>query len=641
MKKAERHIRRAIELMNSVSLTDERNFSFGDGKEDEELKDKLYEIIDHGINNEGIAKYNVKYEDEDIPVWLKRDKLMPKGGRNDTLALYEVVNDIKYHKDYIIDEIEKETCEVPTVEQGKTNEKKKCYRVRFLSSGKINWPVEVWWARKLYPKHLRDAFLQVERQQNTRSTLVYKSLQTHIEKIKNSVKPNKKRSRNDPQDAKKPDTKKLKHAKVPSISDDEMKQEDTIMSEQTDQTIHVFYDDATKEHEWTFPNDPERDHQESPSRIKWALDGVHASGVNPIIHELKYDKMKHEQRAKDWIRDFQLTYELITESEEELRQEKEIRRDASQQKYEDGFSKNVEKSMKSVYASTCVLKEARDKWLDARKHSKEYNAICLIRPPGHHGQSREKPTGNYTEGFCILNNVVILTHHLLKTQGTKVVQIDLDYHRGDGNHNHLEYVRELKPDDAMNTKVFHIDVFSAKDYPQKPEDRREMHCQCIKGRNTRICSGTNSHFHAINPENFGPKRHQSLIRLTEICMQNFVDENTVVIVQLGVDAHLHDAGEFVMRASPKYTPAITRHYYEFAKKLREFQKTRRFSIFVVLEGGYHQLSLKCSISAFLQGLNGMEMINNREECGPEDESHAAIRSYKALREKTNLRFGTG
>ena len=124
-------------------------------------------------------------------------------------------------------------------------------------------------------------------------------------------------------------------------------------------------------------------------------------------------------------------------------------------------------------------------------------------------------------------------------------------------------------------------------------------------------------------------------------MQSFVDDNTVVIVQLGVDAHLHDAGQFIdpsrwMKMHPgtkQYTPAITRHYYDFACLLRERQQKKNFSIFVVLEGGYDMLSLHCSIAAFLQGLNGMEMMNDHNLCGPTDDSRQAIVQYKKKHEK--------
>ena len=87
------------------------------------------------------------------------------------------------------------------------------------------------------------------------------------------------------------------------------------------------------------------------------------------------------------------------------------------------------------------------------------------------------------------------------------------------------------------------------------------------------------------------------------------------------------------KGTKPYTPAITRHYYDFACLLREEQKKTNFSIFVVLEGGYDMLSLHCSIAAFLQGLNGMEMMNDHKLCGPTDESRQAIVQYKKKHKK--------
>ncbi|TFF90940.1 MAG: histone deacetylase [Promethearchaeota archaeon] len=53
------------------------------------------------------------------------------------------------------------------------------------------------------------------------------------------------------------------------------------------------------------------------------------------------------------------------------------------------------------------------------------NAICLIRPPGHHA-------GRYTaRGFCLFNNIVILSEYLLKYY-EKIMILDIDAHHGNG-----------------------------------------------------------------------------------------------------------------------------------------------------------------------------------------------------------------
>lgn len=620
MKKAERHIQRAIELMDAVSLT-KHNPSFGE----KALQNNIYEIIDHGVDG-NTAKYIVKYKDEQKLYKYKREKLMPEGHSNHTLALYEVQNGIELHHEYIVDKIMKEKWAFPTTEQVKTKIPLKCYVVRFLpdQSG-TQWKDETWWARKLYPTFLREDFLKIEDEADTMSTDVYKLLQTHIQKKKLAFKLSR-------------DFERPFHER--SLSEQQVINQgpnDQIMLERSDEVIHVFYDQATTKHKWN-PGEDGEVHQERPERIKWAHEGVTMSGVETEMHELKYNKAEHQKDAEEWIRNFQQAYNI---GGEKFPQVEEMQKDAKKQMYSDGYTEDKNQTMESVFASMCILNAALEKWKDAKMNKlKKVNIFCIVRPPGHHAQTTNE-IGRYTSGFCVFNNVVILTHHLLKTPETKVMQIDLDYHRGDGNDNHLRYARSLKRNDIMETNVVHIDVFAANDYPHA--GRKEMHCECIDGKAPQKCKGSNSHFHAIGSEDFGRRRHKSLMQLTNQYMESFVDDNTVVIVQLGVDAHLHDAGQFIDpstwmnmdRGTKPYTPAITRHYYDFACLLRAEQQKKNFSIFVVLEGGYDKLSLQCSIAAFLQGLNGMEMINDQKLCGPTDESHEAIEQYKRKHKREN------
>ncbi len=55
------------------------------------------------------------------------------------------------------------------------------------------------------------------------------------------------------------------------------------------------------------------------------------------------------------------------------------------------------------------------------------NALCLVRPPGHHAL---KDQGM---GFCLLNNVAIATRHLTERHGLeRVMIVDWDVHHGNG-----------------------------------------------------------------------------------------------------------------------------------------------------------------------------------------------------------------
>ena len=74
------------------------------------------------------------------------------------------------------------------------------------------------------------------------------------------------------------------------------------------------------------------------------------------------------------------------------------------------------------YAAGAVVKA-----VDMVMKHKVANAFCLIRPPGHHAQTKK------TQGFCFLNNAAIGVMHALAQYPLKrVAIIDFDAHHADG-----------------------------------------------------------------------------------------------------------------------------------------------------------------------------------------------------------------
>jgi acetoin utilization deacetylase AcuC-like enzyme len=55
------------------------------------------------------------------------------------------------------------------------------------------------------------------------------------------------------------------------------------------------------------------------------------------------------------------------------------------------------------------------------------NALCLIRPPGHHA------TPTRSMGFCLFNNIALAATHARKTHGlSRILIADFDVHHGNG-----------------------------------------------------------------------------------------------------------------------------------------------------------------------------------------------------------------
>jgi acetoin utilization deacetylase AcuC-like enzyme len=65
--------------------------------------------------------------------------------------------------------------------------------------------------------------------------------------------------------------------------------------------------------------------------------------------------------------------------------------------------------------------------VDAVVRGTERNALCLVRPPGHHA------TPTQSMGFCLFNSIALAAHHAKKAHGlTRILIVDWDVHHGNG-----------------------------------------------------------------------------------------------------------------------------------------------------------------------------------------------------------------
>ena len=61
------------------------------------------------------------------------------------------------------------------------------------------------------------------------------------------------------------------------------------------------------------------------------------------------------------------------------------------------------------------------------------NAMCLVRPPGHHAEAEQ------AMGYCLINNAAVAARHLQATHGLERVAIlDFDVHHGNGTQHLFE-----------------------------------------------------------------------------------------------------------------------------------------------------------------------------------------------------------
>lgn len=208
--------------------------------------------------------------------------------------------------------------------------------------------------------------------------------------------------------------------------------------------------------------------------------------------------------------------------------------------------------------------------VDAVLQGKDRNALCLVRPPGHHA------TPVRSMGFCLFNNIALAAHHARTAHKlTRVLIVDWDVHHGNGT-------QDIFYEDA---DVFFLSIhrYGNGFYPGT-------------GAAADTGKGKGLGFTANVPVRFGTPRkdfHNSFTKALEKAADKVKPE--LVLVSAGFDAHKDDPIGSLGLENEDFTTLTT--------KVLEVAKTHAKGRLVsCLEGGYNLTALAEAVQVHLEGL---------------------------------------
>jgi acetoin utilization deacetylase AcuC-like enzyme len=208
--------------------------------------------------------------------------------------------------------------------------------------------------------------------------------------------------------------------------------------------------------------------------------------------------------------------------------------------------------------------------VDAVLAGPEHNALCLVRPPGHHA------THNQSMGFCLFNNIALAAKHALTNLGlSRVLIVDWDVHHGNGTQDIFE--------DSGQVMFLSIHRYGHGFYPGTGAENET-------GRGKGLGYTLNA------PVRLGISRHDFLTRFYTV-LEKAADKikPELVLMSAGFDAHVLDPVGGLKLEAEDYA-GLTKSVLEVA---RTHAKGRLVSC---LEGGYHLFALAESVQVHLEEL---------------------------------------
>jgi acetoin utilization deacetylase AcuC-like enzyme len=198
------------------------------------------------------------------------------------------------------------------------------------------------------------------------------------------------------------------------------------------------------------------------------------------------------------------------------------------------------------------------------------NALCLVRPPGHHA------TPTRSMGFCLFNNIALAARHAKTAHRlTRILLVDWDVHHGNGT-------QDIYYEDS-EVLFLSIHRYGNRFYPGT-------------GAATETGRGKGLGYTLNVPVRFGTPRkgfHDLFTRALEKAAAKIKPE--LVLVSAGFDAHALDPiGSLGLEVEDFVT--LTRQVLDVAKTHAHGR------LVSCLEGGYHLEALAESVQAHLAEL---------------------------------------
>lgn len=212
-----------------------------------------------------------------------------------------------------------------------------------------------------------------------------------------------------------------------------------------------------------------------------------------------------------------------------------------------------------LMATSCVVSALKEIY-----NKSVLNALCLVRPPGHHSE-KERACG-----FCFFNHVAIAASVATKQLGfRRVLVLDWDVHFGNG----IQHVFE-ESDQVLYISIHRWD--QGRFYPQSPDGSPHAF-----GRGQGFGYTINIGWNGTGP--FGDDAYMAAMNAIVLpAAEAFVPD--LVIVAAGFDAAKGDT-----LGNCQVTPV------GFARMLQKLTPLAGGRILMVLEGGYQLQTLTTSM----------------------------------------------